>query len=459
MAVPERMGRYQIREQIGSGGFATVWHGYDERLGDGRPYFVMSYADRGTLADRLGAGDLPIDRALWYAAETARAVQVLHDHGLLHRDVKPSNVLFRSTATGEQLMIADLGLVKAMAHASGFTVAAGTPGYMSPEQATIGGDLDRRADVYALGALTYRLLVGRVPATPSSGQIPDPPSRLRPDVGTDVDAIVMRALEPQREARWPDAGTFAAALTEILGTPPHATAPAAPIGPTSGPSGPPTPATVHPGTPTRTPPSTPSSRRTEPGHRPPGRRRRLVPLIAGCGALVLLLVAGLAYVQTRNVTIESKDGAVAVTIPRAWDKGSRSPIIDVEDETDFGTTGSALMLTSGQATLKDHGVTLAADLDLGNDDPADVLNMYAPDHWPGSGCEHIDDMYQPNDRFRSGVVWTFVASCGSDRYAEAVMIGRGSTFGVHVFVTADDTEQIDDVLASITVDKDKLPEG
>lgn len=119
MAVPERMGRYEIREQIGSGGFATVWHGYDERLdndvavkvlaenwlqrldvqdrfpqearalrrtdsdrvarvydidtlGDGRPYFVMSYADRGTLADRLGAGDLPLDQALWYAAERRR---------------------------------------------------------------------------------------------------------------------------------------------------------------------------------------------------------------------------------------------------------------------------------------------------------------------------------------------------------------------------------------------------
>lgn len=168
----------------------------------------------------------------------------------------------------------------------------------------------------------------------------------------------MRALEPQREARWPDAGAFAAALTEIIGTPPHATAHSV--------------VTAH-------------------GTRPP------------------------------------PTGSPAQARPP--DRGLRSP------------------RAPARRRPQDPGITLAADLDLGNDDPADVRNTYAPDGWPGSDCEHVDDMYQLNDQFRSGVVWTSVASCGSDRYAEAVMIGRGSTFGVHVFVTADDT------------DKDKLPEG
>ncbi|MQA82163.1 MAG: protein kinase [Streptosporangiales bacterium] len=489
MATPERMGRYQIREQIGSGGFATVWRGYDERLdndvavkvlaenwvrrldvqdrflqearalrrtdsdrvarvydidtlGDGRPYFVMSYADRGTLADRLTSDGLPVGQTLWYAAETARAVQVLHDHGMLHRDIKPSNILFRSTATGEQLMIADLGLVKAMAHASGFTVAAGTPGYMAPEQSAVGGDLDQRADVYTLGALTYRMLTGHAPVSPSSGQTPAPPSTLRADIGPDVDTVVMRALEPHRDARWPDARTYADVLGHLSGT--------------SAPSGDPT--AMHSD---RQPPSPPWSQLAEPtqpgDRRPATRRRTLVTLVAGCGALVLLLVAGVVYFQTRHTTIESKDGAVEVTIPRAWDKGSRSPVVDVDYASDYGTAGDALVLTSGQTTLEDPGITLAADLDLGDDDPQEVMEIYAPDSWPASNCDHVDDMYQPNDRFRSGVVWTYVESCGPKRYVEAMMIGRGGKFGVHVFATADDADQFADVLASIKVDPDKLP--
>ncbi|MGH3380036.1 MAG: serine/threonine-protein kinase, partial [Actinoallomurus sp.] len=173
-------------------------------LEDGRPYFVMSYADLGTLGDRMRSRDLPPAEALRLAAEVARGVEVINRLGVIHRDLKPSNVLFQSTTDGgERLLIADLGLAKALAHASGaFTLPVGTPGYMSPEQARFGGGLDVRADVYGLGALTYHLVTGRAPST---APVLVAPSAVRPGLPSAVDEIVMRALEADRERRWPTA--------------------------------------------------------------------------------------------------------------------------------------------------------------------------------------------------------------------------------------------------------------
>jgi serine/threonine protein kinase len=186
-------------------------------LDDERPYFVMSYADLGTLSDRMRNRDLPVAEALRLAIEVALGVDVINRLGIIHRDLKPSNVLFQSTTDGgERLLIADLGLAKALAHASGaFTLPVGTPGYMSPEQARFGGGLDVRADVYGLGALTYHMLTGRAPGT---APVLAPPSSLRPELPATVDEVVMRALEPDRERRWPSAEAFAAALRAPLAT-------------------------------------------------------------------------------------------------------------------------------------------------------------------------------------------------------------------------------------------------
>jgi eukaryotic-like serine/threonine-protein kinase len=256
----EAIGRYRIERRLGAGAFATVWlcrdtvldapvaikvlaenwaHHLDvharfteearilrradsERivrvldigeLPDGRPYFVMPYADRGTLADRLEAGELPVGEALGLAVEIARGVAVLHEVKVIHRDLKPSNVLFQSRPEGgERLLIADLGLAKSVAHASGFTVAAGSPGYMSPEQSRVGGDLDVRADVYALGALTYHLLTG---AQPPPWPVRVAPTELRAGLPDGTDEALLRALAPDRERRWPSADAFRAALEAL----------------------------------------------------------------------------------------------------------------------------------------------------------------------------------------------------------------------------------------------------
>ncbi|MFD0540228.1 serine/threonine-protein kinase [Actinomadura luteofluorescens] len=278
VSFPPSVGRYRIDRVLGSGAFASVWLGHDDalesqvaikvlngsliddldvrnrfleearilrradserlvrvhdigELPDGRPYFVMSYADRGTLGDRMRERPLPVSEAVALAEQIAYGVEVINTLGVIHRDLKPSNVLFQSTPDGgEKLLIADLGLAKALAHASGaFTLPVGTPGYMSPEQARFGGGLDIRADVYGLGALTYHMLAGRAPGP---APVKKAPSELREGLPPAFDQVVLRALEVEREKRWPTAEAFAEALSTLRPTsaqaaPPQAASPQA----------------------------------------------------------------------------------------------------------------------------------------------------------------------------------------------------------------------------------------
>jgi serine/threonine protein kinase len=264
VSIPSSVGRYRIDRVLGSGAFASVWLAHDDvleapvaikvlagsllddldvrnrfleearilrradserlvrvhdigELADGRPYFVMSYADRGTLAERMRERPLPVSEAIAVAEEIAYGVEVINRLGIIHRDLKPSNVLFQTASDGtERLLIADLGLAKALAHASGaFTLPVGTPGYMSPEQAKFGGGLDVRADVYGLGALTFHLLTGRPPG-PAPVKIT--PSQLKPELGSGFDEVILRALEADREKRWPTAESFAQAHSTLRPT-------------------------------------------------------------------------------------------------------------------------------------------------------------------------------------------------------------------------------------------------
>ncbi|MFB9546691.1 serine/threonine-protein kinase [Micromonospora sagamiensis] len=255
MTSPERIGPYRIERLLGTGSFATVWLGHDpgldspvaikvlaenwhhdlrvrerfldearllrrlddERLvrvhgvgelPDGRPYSVMALADGGSLRDRLAAGPLPVPVALDLLAEIAAGVVVLHRHGVVHRDLTPGNILFRSHPDGERVLVADLGLAKALAAASGLTARAGTPGYMAPEQDDPLAVVDTRADVYGLGRLGVRLL-GAVPPPR-----PDPAGavRLREGVPPQVADVLRRATAARPADRHPDAAAFRAAL-------------------------------------------------------------------------------------------------------------------------------------------------------------------------------------------------------------------------------------------------------
>ena len=205
----DSIGRYRLVRRIGAGSFATVWLGNDDdldvpvavkvladnwasnddvrnrflaearimrrihdrrlvqvydigTLDDGRPYFVMDYIDGGSLNDLRKQGIDPV-RALRLCAEACRALDVLHAHNIIHRDVTPGNLLLSKIANGEtQVLIADLGVAKSMLDAVGATMTAGTPSYMAPEQA-MGLPLDSRVDIYSLAAVTYAMLTGRPP--------------------------------------------------------------------------------------------------------------------------------------------------------------------------------------------------------------------------------------------------------------------------------------------------------
>ncbi len=196
-------------------------------LEDGRPFLVLTYADRGTLADRLKKEPLPLAVAVDVVVQVGRGLQALHRRGLLHRDVKPANVLFRSTDDdGERAVLSDLGLGKSLDEVSRITLPGGTPSYVAPEQA-MGERLDQRADQYSLGAVAYAALTGRSPhqvdGLGAAGRVtaPPPPSSLGFALPEQIDAAIVRALDPDRTKRWPDVPTFTRELVGGLNETTH----------------------------------------------------------------------------------------------------------------------------------------------------------------------------------------------------------------------------------------------
>jgi eukaryotic-like serine/threonine-protein kinase len=349
-----------VRRRIGSGAFATVWLAYDEHLDcavaikvladnwtddlhirqrfleegrflrkvesphvvsvydageleDGRPYLVMAYADQGTLADLVEVAPLPRSQALSVITQVGLGLSALHDRGVLHRDVKPANVLFRTVDNGRGsrivAMLGDLGLGKAMDMSSRLTMAGGTPSYVAPEQA-LGEGLDPRADQFSLAALSYYLLTGRQPyshASLAAAENPAPPPQMGLDDPT-AEEVVLRGLARDREDRFPDVASFTAALVEALGEPvddaPEAWAPIDPE------------LTRAASRPERT-----GMASDQPPLPAPRRRHRRWPWIA---AAVLSLVAGtgagwaLERTAASERTVEDSTGTIFVTVPEAW---------------------------------------------------------------------------------------------------------------------------------------------
>jgi serine/threonine-protein kinase len=196
---------------------------------DGLWYYVMELLEGETLAQhvtRLGA--LPPARAVHVVGQAARAIAEAHDHGIVHRDVKPEN-LFLTALGGEHdfVKVIDFGIAKVSgtgwATMTGTGWVLGTPAYISPEVA-IGEPADARSDVYALGAVLYFLLCGRPPfeADNVAGLLfahvnhhPPPPSTvLGRSIPPDVEAVVLRALEKDPARRYPSGAELALALAE-----------------------------------------------------------------------------------------------------------------------------------------------------------------------------------------------------------------------------------------------------
>jgi serine/threonine-protein kinase len=191
-------------------------------------YYVMPYVEGHNLRGRLTReGELPIHEAVKLLAEVADALAYAHAQGVVHRDIKPDNVLI----SGRHALVTDFGVAKAVSEATGRQalttagIALGTPAYLAPEQAAADPHIDHRADIYALGVLGYELLAGRPPFIGLSAQevlaahvtqAPEPVSALRPAVPEALGAIIMKCLAKRAADRWQSADELVAKLEQQL---------------------------------------------------------------------------------------------------------------------------------------------------------------------------------------------------------------------------------------------------
>ncbi|WP_328552100.1 MULTISPECIES: serine/threonine-protein kinase [unclassified Streptomyces] len=459
----ERIGRYRLERRLGAGGFGVVWLAHDDildatvavkvlsenwtdrldiqerflsearllrkadsnrvvqvydigELPDGRPYFVMEYADGGTLADRIEAGPLPVAEALRLTALAARGAAALHEAGIVHRDIKPSNVLLRTTPGGaDRVLLADLGLAKSLAQASGLTIAAGSAGYTPPEQAQPGSGIDARADVYSLGALGHHLLTGAVPGPPGRVERPD---RLRTDLGADVGRALLRAMEPDRERRWPSATAFAEELDRLAEQAFEGGVPGSPR--------------------TRRPPRT--------------RRRAFLALTGGIVACAVGAAAVLLTHQSTAKTLRVQDstGRVTVEVPAAWGRQVRAS----------GWNPRSLGLGAGA----EPGLVVANDLarwqDLGSGVDGAFVGLGGHGDVTGrvraithTGCHYAGSRAYTAERWH-GLIRTWDGCPGADgSLTEAALTATGGAGQAQVYVQirqeSGDDDTADRVLGSV----------
>jgi eukaryotic-like serine/threonine-protein kinase len=260
--------RYVIKRKLGSGGMADVYLAEDQELGrrvalkllderhasdeqfverfrreaqsaaslnhpnivsifdrgraEGTYYIAMEYLDGRTLKELLVRnGPTPIPIAIDYARQILGALSFAHRNGIIHRDIKPHNII---VGTDGRLKVTDFGIARS--GASQMTEAGsivGTAQYLSPEQAR-GAPVDPRSDLYSLGIVLYEMLTGKVPFTGDTpveiamkhlSQVPEPPSQVRPEVPHDLDAVVMRALAKDPEQRYASSEEMDADLARV----------------------------------------------------------------------------------------------------------------------------------------------------------------------------------------------------------------------------------------------------
>jgi serine/threonine-protein kinase len=416
-ADPERVQRFH-REAIAAGriGSPRIVEVLDlGRLPDGSPYLVMEYLSGRTLEQVLaGTPLLPVPRAAALLGQVLEGLAAAHAHGIVHRDVKPANVLVCSAGGAEEYVkLVDFGLSKVAAAGGGpaLTQAGaqlGTPLYMAPEQVLGLPDVDGRADLWATGMMLFRALTGRTPYAAADapslfaaivGTDPPPLRALRPDLPAELERIVSRALCRDRDRRWADATEFRAALLPFA----QAGAAAA-VGPTQA-LAKPAPAT---GRPAPGPPAAAVAGRPR-ASVGPARRSRLVWVTAG---LAVAVAAGVAVglVFGRRGSGARPDAAAEAAGPSGRPSGPdlSAPPVElraVELVLEAADGGAAQLVFRGGGPAEPPGTVEAG--------PAEVSGA-APD-----GSESS----LPDDEQRRFVAAEAQKNC---RLAAESMAGRGS---------------------------------
>jgi beta-lactam-binding protein with PASTA domain/tRNA A-37 threonylcarbamoyl transferase component Bud32 len=262
--------RYQVETRIGAGGMAEVYRGFDQVLNrtvaikvllpqmardtsfverfrreaqaaarlnqpnivgvydtgadDGTQYIVMEFIEGRTLAEFMATGRRPTpSQAAEIAQKIAAAIAAAHAQGVIHRDIKPGNVMITRDGV---IKVMDFGIARVLGPETAPQTSAvlGTASYLSPEQAQ-GGPVDARTDIYSLGAVLYELLTARPPFTGDSpvavaykqvNEAPAVPSSLNPDVPARLDAVVMKALSKNPSNRYQTAEEFSADLARVI---------------------------------------------------------------------------------------------------------------------------------------------------------------------------------------------------------------------------------------------------
>jgi serine/threonine-protein kinase len=200
---------------------------YDSGTTGETSYFVSPFVDGETLRERLRrVGQLSVEEAVRLAIDVANALDFAHAHGVVHRDVKPENILLHNG----HAVVADFGIARAMRRTLGeWTTAAGmavgSPAYMSPEQASGESEIDGRSDIYSLACVLYEMLAAQPPFTGRSAHmiivarmssVARPVRDLRPTIPVALDASIAKALERTPANRHATAGGFSAELAASL---------------------------------------------------------------------------------------------------------------------------------------------------------------------------------------------------------------------------------------------------